>query len=634
MIATTRAKERGLDVNRRHAFFACATLATLATLGGCTVRGTPPGEADAFIPFQDTGTGPRPDTNSPCPVGQIDCFGTCTSVVADSRNCGSCGNACPSGTSCAIGRCDCMAPMLGCDGICLDPSGDRMHCGTCDNVCGSTEECVAGRCVVQCTSGAMPGLCSVGGVPTCVDRAIDRFNCGTCGTQCTGDAECLNGVCTCLGGGTSCGGHCVDTNTDPMNCGACISSCGAGGTCAGGRCTACGTDLTLCGTTPRCVNTDTSTLHCGRCGHACEAGQACMGGACQCTGSLVDCGTGCIDLMSTVEHCGTCSVNCGPGGACNAGACTCAVGLMMCSGSCVDLMRSHDHCGSCPVACGAGQACHAGVCEAVDSFRVLTLDATGCNVLDHISRSGDDRGGVGVTPSTFLVTGDTSTVRMSATDLTGITAVGAIQDGLVSNIDTEQVFVLLSATNAQPTSSLSSTTPLSITQLGELDPATGVLTATRIPLSMPIPVKYGTAVMSGYGEALIGVPMSPNIQWYQIDLTSGVVTQLGLTQNPTHRSCENWGWWGIAERYSGSHYAVYVESTTRIARLSIPDTGTTSVATATVSTFTDLGDMCSITFSTSRNRWYFHHEYTSQFTPATPTFSETAGYCGATWDRP
>jgi hypothetical protein len=142
-------------------------------------------------------------------------------------------------------------------------------------------------------------------------------------------------------------------------------------------------------------------------------------------------------------------------------------------------------------------------------------------------------------------------------------------------------------------------------------------------------------VFAGYGEALIGVPATPHLQWWHIELPTGIVTRLGNTQNPTHRGCESWAWWGVAEFFGDVHYATYVQSTTQISRLAIPPTGMTVTTTApvAVSTFTNLGDMCSITFSPSRNRWYFHHEYESQFSPTT-TLGEIGGSCVGAFDRP
>lgn len=618
-------------MNRLASFFGVAVLLITSTTG-CVVARTgdpdaPPPGIDAPFVLPDA---PRPDTGSvTCDPGLVPCDGVCARLAADDANCGSCGNACPSGTSCAIGRCDCLAPMRACDGVCLDVSSNPTHCGACGNTCAATEVCSLGECVIRC-DGAGRGLCTRtdgSGMRTqfCADFNVDNENCGTCGTRCSGGSSCIAGVCACPGGGISCGGTCTDPMTDPLNCGACLSSCGTGGTCSGGVCTACGTGRTLCGTPPRCVDTSTSRLHCGMCGRACGGGEACSGGLCECTGGLTDCGRGCTNLSTDVTNCGACGVDCGAGGTCSTGACTCAAGYTMCGPECANLMRDRDHCGDCTTTCGMGFACQMGSCVLADSFRVLSFATTNCRTVSHATPSGDDRGGIAVSSNTLFYTGDSSTARMSSVDLSGLAAVGVQHNGIFSDLESETVYVLLDAANVQPNGTST------ITQLGVLDGMTGLLTATRIPLSMSIPVVYGTAVMAGYAEALLGVPAAGRLQWYRIELPSGQVTMLGTTNAAPHASCENWAWWGIAELFDDVHYATYVENNTRIVRLAIPETGA-SMATATlVSAFTNLSDMCSITFSTSRNRWYFHHEGSSQFTTA---FDENAGFCDATWDRP
>jgi hypothetical protein len=653
--------------------FALALALTACTAGRTTVdAGTDARmtiDLDAIVPG-DMGA-------THCDPGMINCSGVCTHVASDPMNCGSCGNACPVGVGCAIGECTCHAPMLACDGLCIDPQSDHDHCGACGHACDATQVCSLGECIVMCTA-AHHEVCvatDTSGMRTqvCADLMSDSNNCGTCNTHCAGGATCYMGSCQCPAGERACSGTCTDVSSDPLNCGSCLSSCGgADGTCYLGVCTACGGGGTLCGSPARCYDTMTSTLHCGMCGHACPGGAVCTAGTCACPGGATACGMSCVDTMldphncgscghvcqamstctaggcecstglsdcsgvcvneqTDIHNCGGCGTDCGPGGACDAGTCTCAPGFTMCGGACADLMTSELYCGNCATSCGTGMACHMGVCEAVDSFRVLTMSATGCTTVDT-GASNDDRGGVAISPSTFFVTADGSTLRMSATDLSGSTTIGAVQDGIFEDLESQRVFVLLSASSTQPSWFGSAIT---ITQIGELDPATGLLTATRIPLSAPINLPSSTsnvAMMSGYGEMLIGIPGTSTIQWTQIELPTGMVTTLGTSQIPTHRTCENWAWWGIAERAGGNHSVVYVESTTQISRMVVPDTGASTAAPTAVATFTNLGDMCSITFSTTRNRWYFHHEYNSQFTPA--SFNETAGFCPGTWDRP
>lgn len=668
-----------LDMKRDLCLAAVALLAV-----GCTVTGNPtdsgiPPRPDAtLIPedasvVRDAGT----DTGPQCEPGEIACSGVCTRVAADSENCGSCGVVCPEGVGCAAGRCNCEAPRISCDGVCLDPTSDPFHCGGCGVECGPLDMCVDGRCQLACSAPSV--VCVNRGeddkpFQVCADLQTDSANCGRCNTRCSGGSVCTEGRCACPPGQLVCGGRCVDPNSDPAHCGSCGIRCGEGGVCMAGACTTCGTGLTSC--SGRCIDVQADRLNCGSCGRRCGVGEACAGGLCQCDVGRTDCGTGCTDLLTDVRNCGTCGTDCGPRGACEGGMCGCEPGWTLCGGSCRDLANdlancgdcgdvcpplvggvcasgscgcptglsdcdgtcvntqfSTSNCGACGNVCPAGEACRAGVCEETSTFRVTSFGTTNCQTIQHDPPSGDDRGGIAVSDTHLFVTGDTATVRMTLDTLSGLSTVSPsrIHDGLLSDLSTGQVYVLLTATGQQPAGTfLSGTT--TITQLGLLDGVTGDLTSTLVPLSVPIPLTNSSGVFAGYGGALIGVNSS-GLQWWHIALPSGVVTRLGNTQLPTRRTCENWAWWGVAEFHGDAHHAVYVESSTRIARLTIPTTGTSASApVAPVSTFTDLGDMCSITFSALQNRWYFHHEYDSQFS-ATP-FGEIAGRCDGTWDRP
>lgn len=372
--------------------FFLASISVLFAVGsaGCTVASTTPD-----VPLIDT---PRPDTPSlTCEPGSILCSGECVRVAADPDHCGSCGNACPDGVGCAVGRCDCMAPDLACDGLCIDPSADPEHCGSCENGCEPTEICSMGECIVMCTAENHRVCVNTDAAGTrtqiCADLFNDPLNCGTCNTVCSGGSTCESGICTCPAGTTSCGGGCVDTDTDPLNCGACLSSCGPGGTCSGGVCSACGPALQLCGRPSRCYDTMTSTLHCGRCGHACEGGQDCIGGMCECSGTLVDCGTGCLDLQTNVTHCGECGTDCGAGGACVAGDCTCAPGFTMCGAECANLMTSSEHCMTCGNSCGPMQACIAGACVTSPLYHGWTSPIAGCSTTSYNTTSPTALGG-------------------------------------------------------------------------------------------------------------------------------------------------------------------------------------------------------------------------------------------------
>ena len=147
---------------------------------------------------------------------------------------------------------------------------------------------------------------------------------------------------------------------------------------------------------------------------------------------------------------------------------------------------------------------------------------------------------------------------MDARDVSGPASVGIVHDGIFGDLETEEVYALLTAAGTQPTGTAT------ITQIGRIDGMTGALTAARIPLSMPIAVAYGAGVFSGYGEALIGAPAAASLQWWHIELPTGVVTRLGMTQNPTHRGCENWAWWGVAEFFGDVRPATSMVEVSRL----------------------------------------------------------------------
>jgi hypothetical protein len=66
-----------------------------------------------------------------CPGGEVDCGGTCVSLLTD-RNCGACGNAVGPLQICAAGTPACAPDVAICDGACTDLRDG--YCGGCTGV--------------------------------------------------------------------------------------------------------------------------------------------------------------------------------------------------------------------------------------------------------------------------------------------------------------------------------------------------------------------------------------------------------------------------------------------------------------------------------------------------------------------
>ena len=249
------------------------------------------------------------------------------------------------------------------------------------------------------------------------------------------------------------------------------------------------------------------------------------------------------------------------------------------------------------------------------SFQITGMFGTGAAAIEVSTFTGDDRGGLALSPTTAFLTGDNSTARFNAGNLSGGTALGQIFDSLVADLRTEQVYSL--GNGIIPISSSGGT----VTTLLELNGGTGGLNGNSITLSTAIslpPNGGNVGIFSGYGQ----VVLHTGNHVYSVAVPAGQVTDLGAMAPPSHQFSESWAYWGVAENFTGNTYLVSVQNSTTISRTRVPDGLTTTLAS-----FSNLSDMASITVSIPRNRWYFHHEGTSQFRSG----DETLGYAEATF---
>jgi hypothetical protein len=331
------------------------------------------------------------------------------------------------------------------------------------------------------------------------------------------------------------------------------------------------------------------------------------------------CNGACVNTATNANHCGACGTVCTGGRVCSARACACAAGTTLCGGTCIPTSGDVNNCGGCGVRCSATQTCTAGACVSAIpglSFRIDALSSSSCAAIEHNTVTGDDRGGIAVSPTNVFYTGDSATGRFALANLAGGVGVGRQYDALVSNLRTGQVFTF--GTSASVPMPFGGGTA---THLIEISGATGALTRNAIALSTPIAMPNGnTGIFSGYDR--MGVHTGS--RFFHI-LGNGVVADLGAMPNPSRFGCESWAYWGTMEFFGGQLYIDYVANSTTVVRTSVPS-GTVS----TLAVFSNLSDTCSFTVQPSNNRWYFHHEFTSQFRSG----DETIAYCTAAFSFP
>ncbi|MEQ2008635.1 MAG: Ig-like domain-containing protein, partial [Limisphaerales bacterium] len=263
------------------------------------------------------------------------------------------------------------------------------------------------------------------------------------------------------------------------------------------------------------------------------------------------------------------------------------------------------------------------VAAPAQDFQINSLTANNALVTEVNSLTGDDRGGIAASGSRVFLTGDASTARLNRADLSSGAPLGAVRDGLVSDLKTETVYLLANGTTPLAPYNVAGT--FTVNSLVRLDGLTGQPDGTVISLSAPITVPGNDSstvgIFAGWGRAVI----HNGTRVYEISLPSGAVIDLGALPVPQRTASESWAYWGVAETIGGLNHLAYVRNSTTIARTRVSDGTVTTVAS-----FSNLGDMASFTVVPSLNRWYFHHESGSQF----GSFAEALGFADATLTTP
>ena len=246
-------------------------------------------------------------------------------------------------------------------------------------------------------------------------------------------------------------------------------------------------------------------------------------------------------------------------------------------------------------------------------FQIVALLTTNSRVVEHEPITGYYGGGLAASATEVFVTGDNYTGRFALADLAGGAALTSRYEALVSDLRTGSIYSLASNT----TLLTASYNAQQVNRLVELDGRTGTPTGAYIALSAPIALaSYDVGIYSGYGC----VVLHNGTGVYLISLPTGQVVNQGTMAMPTHAYGYTWAIWGVAETVGGAVNLVYVKDSQTIVRTAVP-----SGATTTLASFSNLGNMASLTVSIPYGRWYFHHDYSSQFGGTT----ETLGYADA-----
>lgn len=218
----------------------------------------------------------------------------------------------------------------------------------------------------------------------------------------------------------------------------------------------------------------------------------------------------------------------------------------------------------------------------------------------HDAYSGDDRGGIAITKDYFYVVGDENTVRYKAIDLTEPVSL-PIRDGIFSDLADGTLYTFRdTVSEGIALDSEFYVDPYHIYAIERMDEnleLTGEITL----LSDTIEVGAASGIFAGEGYVLLH--NSNNLEWLRINLSDGAITPLD-TFGIAMQGSESWAKWGWAESHNDSVYVYYRQ----YASNDIIRTTLGSEYTIVFSSFSNIDDMASITYSPWLNRMYWHVE--------------------------
>jgi hypothetical protein len=258
-----------------------------------------------------------------------------------------------------------------------------------------------------------------------------------------------------------------------------------------------------------------------------------------------------------------------------------------------------------------------------DVLQINSLTTANCTSIEHNNVTGDDRNGIALTATTVLYSGDGSTGRFSANDLSGGAAIGTVYDAMFTDIAAQRAYAFTNA--GVPVRGDAGFSANGFVELS----AAGLAVGAPTPLSRNITFARGDGVFSGNDRVVV----VSSGRALEVQISSGTVTDLGPFVATAPVLCEGWqGFFGIAELIDGDTWLAYnqTNATSRAIIRHNVRTGQTQIVSAFSPANGALSDLCSFTVSPQRDRWFFHYEGNG----FARNGDETLGFCDAAINRP
>ena len=225
-------------------------------------------------------------------------------------------------------------------------------------------------------------------------------------------------------------------------------------------------------------------------------------------------------------------------------------------------------------------------------LKIASLSLGAATAIEHVSVTGDDRGGIAFADGALYYSGDIATGRFQGSNLSINSRLGAIYDGMFSTFSDGKLYTMSGSTGYAFNG-----------QFGRVESFGAP--ATSIALSQPIvSANFRGGMFSGYDAGYKWDRVTQEV--LRIDPRSGAVTLVGKVALDNPSSAESWAFWGIAEHFGGEDYLTYAVRT-GIKRTRISDGFTEQLLSA------NLGEMAAFTIDPATNKWFFHVEGPSVF---------------------